>query len=201
MRSFWHIDICSRRFSAIYHDSPQCPIFYSYLTYILTYNLRFYRAYVLTFILASMQYFIWHAMIWNFIWQYLTMFGICSDIVNLAFYLAFYLWCLSPARSRTSWQRNRRWHADPPLSPFDQLRGSVRMDSNGPIRSLHRKAPLTFSLQGLQGFQPIPTLEGAVPLHKRQLLSQLGREITWSSSHRTILHPNRTPPRAGLTGR
>ena len=50
------------------------PIFYSYLTYILTSNLRFYRAYVLTFILVSMQYFIWDAMIWYFIWQYWIIF-------------------------------------------------------------------------------------------------------------------------------
>ena len=53
-------DIYSGNISAIYLDIPQCPMFYSYLTCFLTYNLRFYRAYVLTSIFASIWHMVWH---------------------------------------------------------------------------------------------------------------------------------------------
>ena len=175
------------------------PIFYSYLTYILTYNLRLYRAYLLTFILASMQYFIWHAMIWYFIWQYLTIYiwhmfwhcksGFLSGILSVVF---------------ESGEVSNKLATKPAMtcgpSPLT-IRSAAQLCSNG-FEWTHSifasEGPMTFSLQGLQGFQPIPTLEGAVPLHKWQLLSELGVKL---HGHRIILQPNCTPPRAGLTGR
>ena len=167
------------------------PIFYSYLTYILTYNLRLYRAYLLTFILASMQYFIWHAMIWYFIWQYLTIYiwhmfwhcksGFLSGILSVVF---------------ESGEVSNKLATKPAMtcgpSPLT-IRSAAQLCSNGfewthsdlCIGGLHDLQP-----SGPSGLSADSHTWGCSSTSQVAASIWTGREITWSSNYSSPqLHP------------
>ena len=154
------------------------PIFYSYLTYILTSNLRFYRAYVLTFILVSMQYFIWDAMIWYFIWQYWIIFdniwhmfwhcksGFLSGILSVVFESGEV-----PSHHSISCAALFEWIR---MDPFDLCIG-------GP-HDLQPSGPSGLSADShTWGCSSTSQVAASIPT---------GREITWSSNYSSPqLHP------------
>ena len=193
-----------RVFCYIYQclDIPQCrysiPIWHTFWHIIWDYigHIFWHLFSLLCNILSDM---LWSDISFDNIWQYLTIYiwhmfwhcksGFLSGILSVVF---------------ESGEVSNKLATKPAMtcgpSPLT-IRSAAQLCSNG-FEWTHSifasEGPMTFSLQGLQGFQPIPTLEGAVPLHKWQLLSELGVKL---HGHRIILHPNCTPPRAGLTGR